>query len=66
MNIKLSGKTITYLMRHHKVTMRDIKSRFGINLKRIREVRLNGVTGFCAEEWVFIITGAWPDGSTKT
>lgn len=64
--MRLTGNGIKRLMRSHHVTMREIKSRYKITLKRIREVRANGVTGFAAEEWIFIITGKWPDGSATT
>jgi hypothetical protein len=65
-NMKLSGNMIKRLMRRHHVTMREIKMRHKITLKRIREVRAEGVSGFFAEEWLFIITGKWPDGSKTT
>lgn len=65
-NMKLTGNMIKRLMRRHRVTMREIKMRHKITLKRIREVRAEGVVGFLAEEWLFIITGKWPDGSKAT
>lgn len=40
--------------------MREVKAKYKITLKRIREVREIGVEGFAAEEWIFIITGKWP------
>lgn len=57
----LTGHRICALMRKHKITMRDIKERHGITLKRIREVRSDGVRGFMAEDWFRIITGHWPN-----
>jgi hypothetical protein len=59
--MNLTGSMIIRLMRQHRVTMRDIKARHGVTLKRIREVRTKGVRGFAAEEWFMIITGKWPD-----
>ena len=56
----LTGHSICRLMRLHRVTMRDIKARHGITLKRVREVRSSGVRGFMAEDWFRIITGRWP------
>lgn len=64
--MQLSGKEVIRLMRKHKVTIRDLKSRFQITLKRIREVRAIGVVGFHAEEWTFLITGSWPTCSKAT
>jgi hypothetical protein len=61
----LSGADIRRMMRQHKVKMRDLKAKFQVTLKRIREVRLKGVTGFSADEWTFLITGAWPDKKSK-
>jgi hypothetical protein len=56
----LSGYGVQRLMRLHRVTIRDIHTRHGITLKRIREVRACGVHGFMAEDWFRIITGRWP------
>jgi hypothetical protein len=61
----LSGADIRRLMRKHKVKMRDLKAEFHLTLKRIREVRLRGVAGFSADEWTFLITGAWPEKPSK-
>lgn len=63
--MQLTGKMIKGLMRKHGVTMRQLKARHQINLKRIREVRASGVTGLLAEEWMFLITGAWPTKSPQ-
>ena len=57
----LSGADIRRMMRKHHVKMRDLKKQYQVTLKRIREVRLKGVTGFSAEEWTFLITGKWPE-----
>lgn len=61
----LSGSDIQRLMRRYRVKMRDLKSKYALTLKRIREVRLKGVTGFPADEWTFLITGKWPDTPSK-
>ena len=58
--MKLTGTMVQRLMRRHRVSMRDIKAKHHITLKRIREVRANGVEGFLAAEWLFLITGQWP------
>lgn len=63
--MKLTGNMIKRLMRKHAVTMREIKVKFKITLKRIREVRELGVEGFAAEEWIFIITGKWPNSNLE-
>ncbi len=59
--MKLSGSMVRRLMRRHRVTMRGIKAKHQISLKRIREVRAGGVEGFLAAEWIFLITGQWPE-----
>ena len=48
------------MMRKHKVTIASIASKFNLTKKRVREVRAQGVTGFLAQEWTFMITGQWP------
>lgn len=58
--MKLTGNGVIRLMRKHRITMRDIKERHQVTLKRIREVRQNGVEGFLAAEWIFMIAGTWP------
>ncbi|MBW8833447.1 MAG: hypothetical protein JF606_29560 [Burkholderiales bacterium] len=58
----LTGRDIVRLMRLHRRTMRAIKAEYGVPLKRVREVRARGVTGFMAEDWYRIITGRWPEG----
>jgi hypothetical protein len=62
----LSGTEVKRLMRIHKVTMRAIKTRHQITLKRIRTVRTEGVKGFMADNWLYIITGKWPDETPAT
>jgi hypothetical protein len=62
--MKLTGNMVKRLMRNRRLTIRDIKTRHNITLKRIREVRSHGVSGFLAEEWIFLITGQWPPITT--
>lgn len=59
--MELTGHMVKRLMRKHHVTMRQLKAKHLITLKRIREVRENGVEGFLAAEWIYLITGQWPD-----
>ena len=56
----LSGADVRSLMRRHRKTIRSIASEHGLTMKRVREVRENGVTGLLAEEWQYLITGEWP------
>lgn len=66
--LTLTGSMIVGLMRRNKVKMRDLKAKYGVTLKRIREVREKGVRGFAAAEWTMLITGKWPEeaGSQPT
>lgn len=57
----LSGPMVCRLMRKHRVTIAGLAANHQITQKRVREVRAKGVSGFLALEWVFLITGAWPD-----
>lgn len=57
----LTGQDICALMRKHGVTIRDLKARFGVTLKRTRYVRTNGVAGGFALDWIWMITGSWPE-----
>ena len=57
----LSGAMVRRLMRKHRVTIANLAAKHNITQKRVREVREKGVSGFLALEWVFLITGAWPD-----
>lgn len=57
----LSGQEIRQLMRRHGKTISGLAAAFKLTQKRVREVRACGVTGFNAESWHFLITGAWPD-----
>lgn len=49
------------LMRQHRVTIRSVAQKWNITMKRVREVRKDGVTSFAASEWHFMITGRWLD-----
>jgi len=59
--LTLTGPMLVSLMRRHRVKIRDVKAKHGVTLKRIREVRETGLTGFAAEEWHWLITGQWPE-----
>jgi hypothetical protein len=56
----LSGRQIASLMRKHGKTIREIAKHNNVTMKRVREVREKGVTGGFAEDWHWMITGAWP------
>ena len=57
----MTGKEISSLMRKHRCTMRDLKARTGITLKRIRYVRQHGVfEPFVVRDWKQAITGVDP------
>lgn len=58
---RLPGRMVCRLMRKHKVTIRALATKFNITQKRIREVRKDGVRGFLASEWHYLITGHWLD-----
>jgi len=62
--MKLTGTMIKRLMRRHHTTIRAIKNKHQITLKRIRDVRKTGVDGFLAAEWIYFITGDWPVTTT--
>jgi hypothetical protein len=51
--LTLTGPMLVGLMRLHRVKIRDLKAKYGLTLKRVRQVRSTGLTGFAAEEWVF-------------
>jgi len=57
---KIEGHEVKRLMRQHKIRIRDVALKHQITLKRVRQVRAEGVQGFLAAEWLFIITGQWP------
>lgn len=57
--LRLSGETICKLMRKHGLTIKALAQKWEITQKRVREVRRIGVSGFSADEWHYLITGAW-------
>ncbi|MNE75675.1 hypothetical protein D3C80_1718570 [compost metagenome] len=48
-------------MRRHRLTIREMGKANQITQKRIRQVRTEGLSGFRASEWHFMITGQWLD-----
>ena len=62
----LSGAMVCRMMRKHRVTIAGLAAKHNITQKRVREVRARGVSGFLALEWVFLISGAWPDLPTSS
>lgn len=56
----INGNTIKFLMRKHKVTIRGLAKKYGLTMKRVREVREQGVKGFSGDEWFMLIGGKWP------
>jgi hypothetical protein len=55
-----TGAELRYLMRVHKVTIRELSARLGITMKRIRLRRTRGLADFHAvRDWVQAIT--WQD-----
>jgi len=60
-NYKLPGAMVRRLMRKHGVTIRALAGKHNLTLKHVREVRRNGVCGFLANEWHYLITGQWFD-----
>lgn len=57
----LSGAIVRRLMRLHRVTIAGLAAKHKLTQKRVREVRKNGVEGFLADEWRYLVTGKWPD-----
>ena len=54
----LSGPEARALMRHCRVTIRDAATRAGITMKRVRQVRAEGVTSYgMVCDWIEIISG---------
>jgi hypothetical protein len=58
---KLPGTMVRQLMRKNGVTIRSVARNFNVSMKRVREVRAVGVSGFAANEWHYMITGFWLD-----
>lgn len=58
---ELSGATVRRLMRQRGLTIRALAATHKITMKRIREVRADGVRGFQANEWHWILTNRWLD-----
>lgn len=65
-NYNISGAMIRRLMRNHGVTIRSLAQRFDLTMKRVRDVRAEGVRGFAASEWHYMICGVWLDGLTTS
>lgn len=61
---RLTGKQVCSMMRKHGHTIRGLATKYQITQKRVRTVRAEGVTGFIAAEWIFMLTGSWPDTAT--
>ena len=59
----LSGTLVRRLMRQNRVSIAGLAAKYQLTQKRVREVRKNGVEGFLAEEWCYLITGKWPGNS---
>ncbi len=55
---QMTGPELCSLMRKHRVTIRDLKQRTGITMKRIRTVRETGLGGHAAIDWHEAITGS--------
>lgn len=56
-NPRLPGRYIVKLMRAHKVTIRTLANSMQITMKRVRDVRANGVSGRCmCLDWYESIT----------
>ena len=61
MTTKLTGKQLSTLMRRHRVTIRELSKRMGITMKRIREVRRDGLDNpGVVRDWVQGILGRDP------
>jgi hypothetical protein len=60
-NGRIEGREIAKLMRMYRVTIRDLSQRTGITMKRIRQVRENGLDNRRAiRDWIEAITGEDP------
>lgn len=57
----MDGREVKRLMRVHHVTIRELRERMGITMKRIRHVRERGLTDRnVIRDWVQGITGTDP------
>lgn len=63
---RLPGTMVRRLMRKRGITIQALAAKHNITLKRVREVRANGVCGFLAREWHYLITGQWLDQGPAT
>ena len=62
MNDQITSEEIKKLMRAHGWTIRNLATTYGITMKRVREVRNQGVHGRVPTlEWMRMITGVWID-----
>lgn len=58
---RLTGSTITRLMRQHGKTIRGLAAQMNITQTRVRHVRAHGVEGFAyVQDWMQAITGEVP------
>ena len=58
MNYQITSEEIKKLMRAHGWTIRSLATTYGITIKRVREVRNQGVRGRVPTlEWMRMITG---------
>ena len=54
----LSAQTIQHLMRKHHKTIRGIAEEWNLTMKRVRQVRTQGVSGeHYVMDWLEILTG---------
>lgn len=58
-SIAISGEDLAELMRRHGRTIRDVATKNGITLKRVRQWRQHGLSGFSAVDAVHAIAGFW-------
>jgi len=57
----LSGKEIVGLMRKHKVTIAKLSFRLGTSMKRVRQIREQGLSqALAVRDWIQAITGIGP------
>ncbi len=58
---RLTGSTITRLMRQHGKTIRGLAAEMNVTQARVRHVRSRGVDGFAyVQDWTQAITGPVP------